>query len=266
MRLEPLNLYELEDHAARFISPHAWAFIEGGAQDEVTVKRNRSALESVTLRPRFLQDIADRDLSTTVLGEKISFPVMVAPAGGHQMAHPEGELATARGAGAAGTLMTLATGSHFSMEQVAAAASGPLWFQLYHQDQETSSMLVKRAEQAGYKAIALTVDTPINSPIERSIRHGSERPRGFNPGNFVGEEAGLGLVADTLEALYHQRPWNVPLTWGELGWLRQQTSLPIVLKGIRTAEDAYQAVEHGIEGSLGLQPRGQAVGRHPVHH
>ena len=78
-------------------------------------------------------------------------------------------------------------------------------------------MLVKRAERAGYKAIALTIDTPINSPIERSIRHGSERPRGFNPGNFVGEEAGLGLVPDTLEALYYQRPWNVPLTWAELG-------------------------------------------------
>ena len=134
------------------------------------------------------------------------------------------------------------------MEQVAGVSSGPLWFQLYHQDHETSAMLVKRAEKAGYKAIALTVDTPINSPIERSIRHGSERPRGFNPGNFVGEEAGLGLVPDTLEALYYQRPWNVPLTWAELAWLRQQTSLPIVLKGIRTAEDAYQAVQNGVEG------------------
>ena len=248
MRLEPLNLYELEAHAAKFISPHAWAFIEGGAQDEVTVKRNRSALEAITLRPRFLQDIEHRDLSTTVLGEKISFPVMVAPAGGHMMAHPEGELATARGAGAAETLMVLATGSHYSMEDVADASSGPLWFQLYHRNHDTSEMLVKRAEQAGYKAIAVTVDTPINSPIERSIRHGSERPRGFNPGNFVGEEAGLGLVADTLDALYYQAPFTIPLTWGELGWLRQQTSLPIVLKGIRTAEDAYQAVEHGVEG------------------
>ena len=99
MRLEPLNLYELEAHAAKFISPHAWAFIDGAAQDEITVRRNRAALESITLRPRFLEDIADRDLSTTVLGDKISFPVMVAPAGGHQMAHPDGELATARGPG-----------------------------------------------------------------------------------------------------------------------------------------------------------------------
>ena len=109
---------------------------------------------------------------------------MVAPAGGHQMAHPDGELATARGAGAAETLMVLATGSHYSMEDVAQAASGPLWFQLYHRNHEITEMLVKRAEQAGYKAIALTVDTPINSPIERSIRHGSERPRGFNPANL----------------------------------------------------------------------------------
>jgi isopentenyl diphosphate isomerase/L-lactate dehydrogenase-like FMN-dependent dehydrogenase len=250
MRLEPMNLYELEAHAERFISPHAWAFIVGGAQDEITVRRNRSAFEAITLRPRFLEDIADRDLSTTVLGEQISFPVMVAPAGGHQFAHPDGELATAKGAGAAGTLMVLASGSHYSMEQVAEAATGPLWFQLYHRGKEITEMLVHRAEQAGYKAVCVTVDTPISSPIERSARHGSERPRGFNPGNFVGEEAGMGLLPDTLDALYWNAPPTIPLTWTELAWLRSVTSLPLVLKGIRTAEDAFKAVEHGIDGIL----------------
>lgn len=250
MRLEPANLYELEAHAERFISPHAWAFIAGGAQDEITVRRNRSALEAITLRPRFLVDISERDLSTTVLGEKISFPVMVAPAGGHMFAHPDGELATAKGAGAAGTLMALASGSHYSMEQVAEVATGPLWFQLYHRSKEITKMLVQRAEQAGYKAVCITVDTPVSSPIERSMRHGAERPRGFNPGNFVGEEAGMGLLPDTLDALYWNAPPTIPLTWAELAWLRSVTSLPLVLKGIRTAEDAFKAVEHGIDGIL----------------
>lgn len=250
MRLEPMNLYELEAHAERFISPHAWAFIAGGAQDEVTVRRNRSAFEAITLRPRFLEDISHRDLSTTVLGEKISFPVMVAPAGGHQFAHPDGELATAKGAGAAATLMVLASGSNFSIEQVAEVATGPLWFQLYHRSNEITEMLVQRAEQARFKAICITVDTPISSPIERSVRHGSERPRGFNPGNFVGEEAGMGLAPDTLDALYWNAPPTIPMTWTELAWLRSVTSLPLVLKGIRTAEDALKAVDHGVEGIL----------------
>jgi 4-hydroxymandelate oxidase len=243
-----MNLYELEEHASKFISPHAWDFIVGGAQDEVTVKRNRSALEAITLRPRFLEDIANRDLSTTVLGEKISFPVMVAPAGGHQFAHPEGELATAKGTGAANTLMVLATGSNFSIEEVAEVASGPLWFQLYHSKHSTTEMLVRRAEEAGYKAIAITVDTPVSSPIERSARHGTERPIGFNRGNYIGEEAGFGLTKDTLDSLYFQTDPNIPLTWSELSWMRSITNLPIVLKGIRTAEDAYQAVEHGVDG------------------
>ncbi len=250
MTMEPLSLFDLEAHAETVLHPHAWAFIAGGAQDEVTMRRNRSAFEAITLNSRFMVDISTRDLSTTVLGERISFPVMIAPAWGHKTAHPDGELATARGAGAAGTLMGLATGSHYSIEQVAEAATGPLWFALYHMGTDLTEMLVRRAEQAGYKAICLVADTPVPSPIERSIRHGSVRPGGFEPANFVGEEAGLGLVSGTLQALSWTSPPTIPLAWSDLKWLRSLTSLPLVLKGLRTAEDAALAVEHGVEGIL----------------
>lgn len=214
------------------------------------MRRNRTALEAIALRPRFLVDISHRDLSTTVLGQKISFPVMIAPAGGQQYAHPDGELATARATGAAGTIMVLSTTSNYSLEEVAQAATGPLWFQLYHRGRELTEMLVHRAEEAGYSAICLTVDTPVRSPKERDLRNRFARPKGLELGNFVGEAAMLGLVPGTPEAHFWDPPYSPPLTWADMGWLRSLTSLPLVLKGIRTGEDAGLCVEHGINAII----------------
>ena len=164
MRLDPINLYDYEARAKQVLPHNNWTFIDAGAMDEFTTRRNRSAFEDLTLRPRFLRAVEDRDLTTTVLGEEISMPIMIAPAGSHMLAHPEGELATARGAGMSDTLMMLSTSSNYSLEEVSQAASGPLWFQLYHRGYDLTEMLVHRAEEAGFKAIALTVDTPAPSP------------------------------------------------------------------------------------------------------
>jgi len=195
-----------------------------------------------------LRDITDRDISTTVLGQKISMPVMVAPAGSHMVAHQDGEVATARGAGMSGTLMMLSTGSNYSMEEVSQAASGPLWFQLYHRGYDLSEMLVHRAEEAGFKAIVLTVDTPSPSPKERDLRNNNTRL--FELGNF----RGTGRSANEISGTDESPGWDVsraaPLTWKELEWLKRLTSLPLVLKGVRTAEDAHVAVESGVEGIL----------------
>jgi len=125
MRLDPINLYDYETRAQEALPHHIWDFIAGGAMDEVTTRRNRSAFEALALRPRFLRDISHRDLSTTVLGTEISLPVMIAPAGGHMSAHPDGELATARGAGMSKTMMILSTSSNYSLEEVAEAATEP---------------------------------------------------------------------------------------------------------------------------------------------
>ena len=170
MANDPINLYDYEARAKLVLPHNNWEFIEAGSMDEFTTRRNRSAFEQLTLRPRFLRDVQERKIATTVLGQEISMPVMVAPAGSHRLAHPAGEVATAQGAGRSDTLMMLSTSSNYSMDEVADAASGPLWFQLYHRGYSFTEMLVHRAEEAGFKAIVLTVDTPVPSPKERDLR------------------------------------------------------------------------------------------------
>ena len=247
MPIDPINLYDYEARAQQILPPHIWDSIAGGAMDEVTTRRNRTAFEALMLRARLLRDVSHRDLSTTVLGAEISFPVMMAPAGGHKSAHPEGELATARGAGKSGTLMILSTASNYSLEEVAEVATGPLWFQLYHSGYDVTEMLVHRSEEAGYKAICLTVDIPVPGPKERDQRN--QYVRTIEHGNFRSmRERQSGVISDETP------DWKVaqvpPLTWKELEWLRSLTSLPLVLKGIRTPEDAHLAVEHGVDGIL----------------
>ena len=250
MRLDPMNLFDFEARAKEALPRQIWDFIEAGAFDEVTTRRNRAALDAIALRPRFLVDVQGRDVSTTVLGQAVSLPVMISPAGGHKVAHPDGELATARAAGAAGTIMVLSTSSNHSMEEVAQAAKGPLWFQLYHRGYDLTEMLVHRAEEAGYSAICLTVDTPVPGPKERDVRNRYVRPRGLELANFVGEEAMLGLVSGTDEASNWDPHYVSPMTSSGLGWLRSLSSLPLVIKGIRTAEDARLCAENGVDGIL----------------
>jgi 4-hydroxymandelate oxidase len=246
MSNDPINLYDYEERAKLTLSHNDWDTIDAGAMDMFTTRRNRTAFEALTLRPRFLRDITDRDISTTVLGEKISMPVMLAPAGSHMRAHPEGEVATARGAGMSDTLMMLSTSSNCSMEEVSAAASAPLWFQLYHRGYDLTEMLVHRAEEAGFKAIVLTVDTPTPSPKERDLRNNTSRMHEL--GNFRGSDRPRGEISGTDETPGWEVSRTAPLTWQELDWLRGLTQLPLVLKGIRTAEDAHIAAESGVNG------------------
>ena len=129
MRLDPINLYDYEARAKQILPHNNWEFIEAGSMDEITTARNRSAFEALTLRPRFLRDTTERKVSTTVLGQDISFPVMISPTGGHGNAHPDAECATARGAGMSNTLMMCSTSSNCSLEEIAEEGTGPLWFQ-----------------------------------------------------------------------------------------------------------------------------------------
>lgn len=239
-----VSLYDYEASAKLTLPHNAWDFIDAGAMDEVTARRNRSALDALALRPRFLTEIQDPGLTTTVLGTEISMPVMIAPAGGHMLAHPEGELATVRGAAKSRTLMMAATNSNYSMEEIAEATATPRWFQLYHRGREITEILVKRAEESGYKAICLTVDTPAPGYKERDVRNRFVRP--YKLANFTGMEAAAGDE----ETPSWVRSGKPPITWKDLDWLRSQSALPLVLKGIRTAEDARLAVEHGVEGIL----------------
>ena len=248
MANDPINLYDYEARAKLVLPHNNWEFIEAGSMDEFTTRRNRSAFEDLKLRPRFLRDVQERKISTTVLGQEISMPVMVAPAGSHMIAHPDGEVGTARGAGMSNTLMMLSTSSNYSMEEVSEAASSPLWFQLYHRGYNFTEMLVHRAEEAGFKAIVLTVDTPVASPKERDLRNRYKREHDL--GNFRGMDASRSEISGTDETEGWDVSYSPPITWRELEWLKGLTSLPLVLKGVRTAEDAHEAVESGVDGIL----------------
>jgi isopentenyl diphosphate isomerase/L-lactate dehydrogenase-like FMN-dependent dehydrogenase len=232
----PVNLFDYEKLAQARLAPHLWDFFQGGSDDEVTLRACRAAFERIRLRPRVLVDVSSIDTRTTVLGTPVSLPVLIAPTAAHCVAHPDGECATALGAGRAGTLMIASTVATRTLEEIAQAASGPLWFQLYvYPTFEVAEWLVRRAEAAGYRAIVLTVDLPKLGNRERDRRNGVTIP----PPPY--QEANLAAVEK------EGQQW-VPLTWDAIAWLRSITTLPILLKGILTAEDARLAVEHGVAG------------------
>src|SRR5947209_15773068 len=230
--MEPINVSEYEPLAQARMEPGAWDYFQGGSDDEVTLRECRRAFEHIRLRPRMLVDTSKLDLSTTVLGTPVSMPVLVAPSAYHRLAHPEGECATAQGVGMARTLMIASTFSTRSIEEIAAAASGPLWFQMYsYRGLDIPAQLVRRAEAAGYRAIVVTVDAPQLGKRERDIRNDFKLPAHVRPANVVFDEDESYIPAPTI------------LPWDSLDWLRGITSLPLLLKGVLTAEDAVMAVE-----------------------
>ena len=235
----PINISDYEALAQTRLEKPVWDYYYGGSDDEITLQANREAFERMRLRPRFLVDVSKIDTRTTVLRTPVSMPILVAPTACQCMASPEGECATAHGAGAADTLMIASTVATRSLEEIAQAATGPLWFQLYMYDMhEASAMLVQRAQAAGYRALVVTVDTPHVSKRERDIRNNFViPPPPFVAANFTGKYA-------------TETGMHAAVTWDIIPWLRSLTSLPILLKGILTAEDALLAVEHSVEGII----------------
>src|SRR6266700_1011709 len=238
--MDPVNVFDYEALARTKMDPAHWDYIQGGSDDEVTLRANRAAFERIRLRPRVLVDVRTSviEMRTSVLGMPISMPIMVAPMAMHCLAHPEGECATAQAAGRANTLMAVSTTSTRTLEEIAQEASGPLWFQLYgYPSLQFAESLVRRAESAGYRAIVLTVDLPTLGNREKDRRNNvTIPPPPFREANFVDvDKTG--------------QEW-VSLTWKSLAWLRSITALPILLKGILTAEDAQLAVEHGMDGII----------------
>jgi len=230
-------------------------FGELGAPDWTSNTANVLAMESVKLRPRVLVDVSRRDLSTEVLGQRISLPVMLAPTGTHQRAHPAGELASARAAAAAGTIMGLSTASSYSIEEVAQAAENPLWFQLYFfQNRELTEILVRRAENAGYNAIMLTVDNLGANSREREHRYAYILESERILKNFQGIE-----LPDLPTRENFAESFESALNWRDLEWLRSLTSMPLVIKGVQTAEDARLCAENGVEALVVSNHGGHAM-------
>jgi len=249
--LEFTNLLELEEMARAKVPRATFDYIAGGAEDEISLRRNREAFGRWALRPRVLMDVSKRDTRTVLLGTRVSMPVCVAPTSFHALVHPEGEVATARGTAAAETILIASTISTTPLEEIAAAVDAPRWFQLYvYKDRAVTEELVHRAVKAGYKALCLTADTPVLGRRERDERNAFTLPPGFGVANL--RPAGLDGMPEvdhgSAFAQYVANLLDASLTWEDVDWLRSVSPLPLVVKGIMTAEDAVLAVEHGVAG------------------
>jgi isopentenyl diphosphate isomerase/L-lactate dehydrogenase-like FMN-dependent dehydrogenase len=241
-----LNVFDFDQACRRRVAREAYDFVSGGAEDEFTLRRNREAFGKITFRPRMLVDVTRMDLSIELFNTKSEMPIFIAPTGTHGRMHAEGEPATARGAGQAKTIMGVSSTSSFPLAEIAKAATGPLWFQLYAgPDKEGTREKVLRAEDAGCKAILFTVDAPYYPHRERDLYNRLVRPevqrelsarRRARPDEESTERYGL------------PQRFTATLTWPFLHEVAGWTKLPVLVKGILTAADAKLAVEHGAKG------------------
>lgn len=240
---DPLNVADFERLAEAALEPGAFGYFAGGAGDEHCLRENVAAWRRLRLRPRVLVDVGDATPATTVLGTPVSMPLLVAPTAFHRMVHPDGEPATARAAAAAGTIMCLSTLATCGPAEVAAAAPGaPRWFQLYvFRERQVTRSLVEQAVGAGFEAIVLTVDAPRLGRRERDLRTGFRIPEDVLVPS-VAAATGAWAGATPLDALSQIDP---TLSWRDLEQLVADSPVPVVVKGIQTAEDAHLACEHG---------------------
>ncbi|CAL5202160.1 unnamed protein product [Lathyrus oleraceus] len=246
------NVNEFEAIAKQKLPKMVYDYYASGAEDQWTLKENQNAFSRILFRPRILMDVSKIDLKTNVLGFGVSMPIMVAPSGMQKMAHPEGEYATARAASAAGTIMTLSSMANSSVEEVASSGDGIRFFQLYVvKDRNVAAQLVRRAESAGFKAIVLTVDTPILGRREADIKNRFTMPPHLVLKNFEGLNLGkLDKTNDSGLASYVASQIDRSLSWKDVKWLQSITSLPILVKGVLTAEDTKLAIQAGVAGII----------------
>ncbi len=240
-----INVFDFDTACRHRVARDAYDYISGGAEDEFTLRRNRSAFGRITFRPRMLVDVSRLDMSIELFGTESEMPVFVAPTGSHGRAHPEGEPATARGAGAAKTIMAVSSSSSFPIEQIAKAATGPLWFQLYAgPDAEGTRERVARAVGSGCKAVLFTVDAPYFPHRERDLRNRLIRPE------VQRELAGRRRRPDEPDNTRYGLPqrFTATLTWSFLRQVAGYAKVPVLAKGILTPADANLAVENGAAG------------------
>jgi 4-hydroxymandelate oxidase len=243
----PLNLHEYEAAARALLSTMAFDYVAGGSGDEVSVRANRAAFARWRFLPRVLRGVREVSTATTVLGQPVSMPVLLAPSGFHRLAHDEGELATARAAKTAGTIYTMSTAANIAMEEVAPRA-GPWWFQLYvFTDRGVTRDLVERAEAAGASALVVTVDVPLLGRREADERNRFALPPGLTMANLQAPEHRLVQAVDEGSGLntYIASVWHSALSWDDLDWLASLTSLPVIPKGILHPDDTVMAFDHG---------------------
>jgi 4-hydroxymandelate oxidase len=238
------------------MSTAAWEYFNSGSADEITMRRNRERLDALELKPRVLVDVAQIDTSCTVLGQKLPHPILLAPTSSHQLVNPEAEAETARGAGAAKTIMVASTVSNRSIEDICKAASGPIWFQLYAEDDHKAvQALIERAEAAGCKALCITVDVPVLYARNREERIKAESP--MLPFPNIGPETKGRPGGGGGRTRRH-------FSWADVDWIQSFAKTPILLKGILNPDDADEAVKRGVAGIVVSNHGGRALDTLPA--
>jgi isopentenyl diphosphate isomerase/L-lactate dehydrogenase-like FMN-dependent dehydrogenase len=255
----PINVRDYERLAEETLDEASFGYFAGGAGDEHTVRANLEAFGRWRLRPRVLVDVREVTTAATILGTELSMPIIAAPVAYQRMAHPEGELAVARSAAAAGTIMCLSSFSTSSTADVASAASGGArWFQLYwHPDRGVTQRMLDQARESGFSAVLFTVDLPVLGPRERDLRSGFALRPEYRMEVYASALGDLGVVTPASAATLV----DSSLTWRDLEWLRENAGLPVIAKGILTAEDAVLAADHGCDAVVVSNHGGRQLDR-----
>ncbi|AVZ79332.1 alpha-hydroxy-acid oxidizing enzyme [Zoogloeaceae bacteirum Par-f-2] len=253
---------DYEQRARAHLDDNAWAYLQGAAADELTLAANVDAFRRRRLLPRVLRDLRQGHTRCRLFDDELEHPLLLAPLAYQRLFHPDGELASALAAGVMGSAMVVSTLATYTLEDIASQARGPLWFQLYWQgERERSLALVRRAEAAGYRALVVTVDAPVSGVRNREQRAGFRLPPGIvaaNVATTMGHGKGLeprGIFAGLMA---------VAPTWDDIAWLRSQTRLPLLLKGILHVDDGRLARELGVDGIVVSNHGGRVLDTTPA--
>ncbi|HMI97173.1 MAG TPA: alpha-hydroxy-acid oxidizing protein [Micropepsaceae bacterium] len=253
-KLKIINTAELEIEAEKILPKGGYGYIFGGSGAEYTKRENLRAMEAVGIEPHFLSGVLKPDLSATILGHKLPFPIIVPPMGSHGLAHVSKEIGTAQAVAAMKTLMILSMQSNVPLEEVAMANPGPKWMQLYFPaDRGYAREVILRAKAAGYTAIVPTIDSTLAYPRDNNIRNDFRIPVSLGKGNAPLNER------DAVKAAQMMGVRKVDLNWDDMLWIKQETGLPVVVKGVMSPVTAMQAVERGIDAVYVSNHGGRAL-------
>lgn len=246
-----LDIKGFEEYALKALPENITAFFSSGAGDEITLGENASAFDRIKLLPRVLKNVEKCSLSTTILDQVIDFPLLIAPMAFQRLAHPDGEIATAKAAQEHNVIMVLSTCSTCSFEEIQANTNISPWFQLYiYKDRIITQNLIQLAEFFGYKGIVLTVDAPLYGKRNKELHHPIILSPNFEIKNL--QNAGLNLkdISSSQLTGHLASLLDPAITWNDIAWLRSITSLPIILKGVINPKDIQIAIEHNIDAVI----------------
>lgn len=253
-RLRIINTAELEIEAEKVLPAGGYGYIFGGSGAEYTKRENLRAMEAIGIEPQFLSGVLKPNLSTAIFGHKLPFPIIVAPMGSHGLAHVSKEIGTAQGVDAAGTLMILSMQSNMSLEEVAKATPGPKWMQLYFPaDRGYAREVIMRAKAAGYTAIVPTIDSTSAYPRDNNIRNNFRIPPSLGKGNAPMNEP------DPIKGAAIMNGRKIDLNLDDLVWIKAETGLPVIPKGVMSPRTAIQAIERGLDAVYVSNHGGRAL-------